>query len=335
MSVHEQPRHNGAFYLRHAVTHPIHVLVVLCLPFTLFFVWSLSAVAAFVLTEIALVCIVSRVPGFQRWVDEKVRAIEAAAAARTRTQLLMRITDAHRAELQRLEVLADAIRERLMPAGGEMSRNMEDCLGTGRLLATYVGGAIAYCAGKTCLMATDRKAIDNDINSLAQTATQGRTESIRMVAMQRLRIARMRASRWDCSYDDLEVMQEQLALIADLVRLMYEHSAAPVQSALLREEVDRALASVKDGERTVRELVELLAVNDAPEPRVLEMGRRALAAMAEQAARLTTAQIPPAPHSRVRVVPAPPLPGATRGETIERTAEWVEAACAAGALRAQ
>lgn len=334
MSVHEQPRHNGAFYLRHAVTHPIHVLVVLCLPFTLFFVWSLSAVAAFVLTEVALVCVVSRVPAFQRWVDEKVRVIEAAAAARTRTQLLMRITDAHRAELQRLEVLADAIRERLAPAGSEMSRSMEDCLGTGRLLATYVGGAIAYCAGKTCLMATDRKAIDNDIHVLSQTAESGRTESVRLVATQRLRIAKMRAMRWDASYDDLEVMQEQLSLIADLVRLMYEHSAAPVQSQALREEVDRALSSVKDGERTVRELVELLAVNDAPEPRVLEMGRRALAAMAEQAARLST-NVPQPPNSRVRVVPTPPTPGMNRAETIERTAEWVEAACAAGALRAQ
>ena len=317
MSVHEQPRHNGAFYLRHAVTHPIHVLVVLCLPFTLFFVWSLSAVAAFVLTEVALVCIVSRVPAFQRWVDEKVRTIEAAAAARTRTQLLMRITDAHRAELQRLEVLADAIRERLAPAGGEMTRNMEDCLGTGRLLATYVGGAIAYCAGKTCLMATDRKAIDNDINSLSQTTSNGRTDAVREVASQRLRIAKMRATRWDCSYSDLEVMQEQLSLIGDLVRLMYEHSAAPAASASLRVEVDRALASADDGERTVRELVELLAVNDAPEPRVLESGRRALAAIDERASRLA-ANVPPPPSSRVRVV------AEAEPETIE-PCDWLQA----------
>lgn len=334
MAVHEQPRHTGAFYLRQAVTHPIHVLVVLCLPFTLFFVWSLAAVAAFVLTEVALVGIVSRVPAFQRWVDEKVRILEAAAAARTRTQLLMRITDAHRAELQRLEMLSDAIRDRLMTTGGEMARPMEDCLGTGRLLATYVGGAIAYCAGKTCLMATDRKAIDHDIRALSETAESGRTLAVREVANQRLRIAQMRAARWDGSYDDLEVMQEQLSLIADLVRLMYEHAAAPVQSVTLREEVNRAFSSVHEGERTVRELVELLAVNDAPEPRVLEMGRRALAAMAEHAARLS-ATVPSAPQSRIRVVPLPPAPMATRAETADHTAEWIDAACAAGALRAQ
>jgi len=331
MAVHDHPRQRGTFYLRHAVTHPIHVLVVLCLPFTLFFVWSLSAVAAFVLTEVALVCVVSRVPAFQRWVDDKVRAAEAAQAAKTRTQLLMRVTDAHRAELQRLEVLSDAIRERLSPAGDDTTRAMEDCLGTGRLLATYVGGAIAYCAGKTCLMATDRKAIEADIASLTQIAASGRTEAVRVVAKQRLQIARMRASRWDGSYDDLEVMQEQLSLIADLVRLMYEHSAAPVQSIALREEVDRALASVKDGERTVRELVELLAGTDAPEPRVLEMGRRALAAMAEQAARLA-ATVPPAPSSRVRVVQTPAV--AQHAEPLERASDWVETACAAGAMRA-
>jgi hypothetical protein len=333
MAVYQRPRQRGTFYLRQAVTHPIHVLVVLCLPFTLFFVWSLSAIAAFALSEIALVCMVSRIPAFQRWVDEKERAAEAAVAARTRTQLLMRITDTHRAELQRLEVLADLTRERLMPAGGEMTRAMEDCLGTGRLLATYVGGAIAYCAGKTCLLSTDRKAIEADMAALARVAAAGRTEAIRTVAAQRLRIARMRAARWDGSYEDLEIMHEQLSLIADLVRLMYECSAAPVQSAALGAEVERALASVQDGERTVRELVELLAVNDAPEPQVLEMGRRALAAMAEQAARLG-ASVPPPPNSRVRVVP-PPLPTATRVETLDRTAEWVDTACAAGAIRAQ
>jgi len=326
MAVHDTQRQTGAFYLRHAVTHPVHVLVVLCLPFTLFFVWSLSAVAAFLLSEVAVVCVVSRVPAFQRWVDDKVRAAEAVAAAKLRTQLLMRVTDAHRAELQRLEVLADAIRERLTPGGDETTHAMEDCLGTGRLLATYVGGAIAYSAGKTCLMATDRKAIESDIAALTQVAQSGRTEAVRCVARQRLRIAKMRAERWDGSYDDLEVMQEQLSLIADLVRLMYEHSAAPVQSAGLRDEVDRALASVKDGERTVRELVELLGGTDAPEPRVLEMGRRALAAMAEQAARLA-ANVPAPPASRVRVVQAP----VARQEPEH--GDWVETACAAGVMR--
>ena len=303
MATHAHRTQRSAFYLRQAVTHPVHILVALCFPFALIFAWSAPALAAVIFTDVTLLCVVARFPVFQRWVDERARAAEAAVAAKSRIQLLARITDAHRNELQRLEMIADAIRERLTPANSTQAA--EDCLGTGRLLATYVGGAMAYRAGIACLMSTDRKTLDVEIESLARSASGGRSDAVRRIAGQRLRIARMRAARWDATYADLEVMQEQLALIGDLIRLLYEHAAAPAPSVALRDEVDRAFADVSEGQHTVRELVELLAIDDAPEPRVLEMGRRALEATAEQAARLG---VPPVPDSRVRIMASEPEP---------------------------
>jgi hypothetical protein len=83
----------------------------------------------------------------------------------------------------------------------------------------------------------------------------------------------MRAARWERSRDDLEEMDEQLTLIADLVRLTHENATAPMRSPKLADALGRAIASIAEGEKTVSELVELLATDPSPEPRVLEMGR--------------------------------------------------------------
>lgn len=271
-----------AFYLRRALTHPAHVLVVLTIPFAFFFAWSFVVFGSFLLGDSVAVLAVAQLPSFRRVVDAAERAVEVSAAVKSRVQLLERITEAHRGELQRLEGLADAIRERLMPDAPDV----EDCLGTGRLLATYVGGAMAYRAALACLSTTDCQKVAADVATLTEATTNGRTEALRRVAKQRLCIARMRAARWDATFAELEIMQQQLALIGNLVRLMYENAAAPGPSLVLAEEVDHALASVGDGVRTVRELADLLQADDTPEPRVLETGRRALAALAERASNL-------------------------------------------------
>ncbi len=309
MTTHEKPQDLGpvkhrrrALYLRHAVAHPAHVLALVCLPFALFFAWSMPTIVTFAVLEAMLLVAVPQTPAFRRWVDQRVRAAEALMAARVRAGLLLRMTDGHRQELQHLEVLADALRERLSlgPSEGGASA-VDDYLGIGQLLATYVGGAVAYCSGRACLVGTDREALAIQIQGLQNAVASGSSEPARGLAAQRLQVARLRAARWDRSYQELEVMQEQLALVGDVIRLLYEHAAAPVSSPLLDEEVRHALDSVRDGERMVRELADLLAVNDTPEPKVLQLGRQALAAMTQP--RLPQAASAP-PSSRVRVVPA-------------------------------
>lgn len=263
-------------YLRHVVRHPLHLLFVSCvLPTLVFFTWSIAAGVAALLAETGALCFVHRMPAFRRWVDERVREQEGEAASQMRTALLARLTETHRLELQQLEALADAIRERVVPARGGTRRPSEDCLGIGHLLAAYVGGAIAYAEGRASIAATDRGAIAAEITALDQVARAGREGAHRALAVERLRIARMRAARWDRSLDDLEIIREQLALIAALVRLTHENATAPVRSPAFDDTLGRAVTTIAEGERAVREIVELLAIDASPEPQMLEMGRRA------------------------------------------------------------
>jgi len=268
---------NQRSYAWELVRHPVHVVFAGCvLPAIVFFTWSTYVVAAVACAEVGFVWLVHRMPSFRRMIDERNRAIEAESAARVRSEVLGRLTEPHRTELFHLEALADSIRARVTPSG--TSSAADDCLGLDRLLAAYAGGAIACATGRASLAATDRDAIAMEIAALERKADSARTETLRAVAVERLRVARMRAARWDRSRDDLEEMEEQLTLIADVVRLTHENAMAPLRSPSFADALGRALASIPDGERTLTEIVELLATDPSPEPRVLSLGRRALAA---------------------------------------------------------
>ena len=127
-----------------------------------------------------------------------------------------------------------------------------------------------------CLATASREKLRYDMQSLSEAATNARTPAARALATSRLDVARMRAARWQRSFEELEVIQGQLSLIADLVRLLYEQSAAPIPSESLSDEVGRALASAQESQRTVHELAELLADGVVPDPAVLRMGRQVI-----------------------------------------------------------
>jgi hypothetical protein len=261
-----QHRPRAISYLRHVVRHPLHVMFVMCfLPVMVLFAWSIASTIAAVLAEALVLCVIHRVPAFQRWVDDRAREVEARQAAAARAEILSRLSDGHRAELHRLERIADAIRQRVR----------EDCFGIGHMLSAYVGGALAHAAARARLSTTDRVALESSILSLEDAAMSGRTEGLRAIAVERLRIARMRAARWDRSKNELEVMQQQLGLIGDLIELTHDNATAPRQSPALSDALRRAMAAIPEAERTIYELVEVLDTDEAPDPRLLEMGRHA------------------------------------------------------------
>jgi hypothetical protein len=226
--------------------------------------------------EMVLLAVVPQLPPFRRYVDAKLDAIERARAAEMRASLLVQMTNAHRAELERLELLADRIRERATPPGTEIEQSIDDYLGLARLLAGYVRLAIAYRNGRETLAMTNRQALADEIRQLsaAREAPNGRN---RALTEKRLAVSQMRADRWDRTYEELEAITEQLAMIGDLIRLTHDHCTAPVDARSVTVEIDRAFASLRDNEKTLRELSELLADNAPLEPHLLALGRTRVA----------------------------------------------------------
>jgi hypothetical protein len=229
-------------YLKHAALHPGHAFVLVVPAAVLIVGWSLAfLLAALATAELAVLAVVPKIGAFRRHVDEKIEQVRRAAAAEERGALLSQMMREHRAELERLEMLSDRVRDRVASESAEMGVVIDDTLGLGRLLADYVRLAIAYRSATECLAMTNRQALREEIRVLT-IARHGEHEHGRALAMRRLAVAEMRAERWDRTASDVEAMRQQLALVSEVIQLMHEQSLAPVDPRVMSQEIDRAVS---------------------------------------------------------------------------------------------
>jgi hypothetical protein len=259
-------------YIKHALIHPWHVVVLAGA--TVFGVanWSvLVLLLVFAAAELLLLGVVLHLRSFRRYVDQRLEQIERARAAEQRATLLLQMGDEHRRELLRLEAIVDKIREIAKPHGTAAQIAVDECLG---LLASYVRLAIAYNVSRECLASVDRRSLEDEIRSL-EGARFTQAPHSRELAQRRLAIARKRAERWDRSCETLEAISHQLAMISELVQLTHEQIVAPADPTSTTEEIDRFVEELDDNQSTLEELAEFLGVEETIEPRMLDMGRAA------------------------------------------------------------
>jgi hypothetical protein len=265
-------RRGAWVYVKHALMHPWHVVVLAGA--TVFGVanWSLLVLLlVFAGAELLLLGIVLHLKAFRRYVDDRLDQIERSKAAEQRATLLLQMGDEHRRELLRLESVVDKIRDAARPNGTAAQIAVDECL---RLLASYVRLAIAYNVSRECLASVDRRALDEEIRAL-EAARFSQSQQTRALAQRRLVIARKRADRWDRSREALEAIAHQLAMIGELVMLTHEQIAAPADPMDATDEIDRVVAELDDNQSTIDELAEFLGVEEAIEPSILDMGRAA------------------------------------------------------------
>lgn len=266
------PKRSLWVYVKHALMHPWHVVVLAGA--TVFGVanWSLLVLLlVFAGAELLLLGIVLHLRVFRRYVDERLDQIERSRAAEQRAILLLQMGDDHRRELLRLESVLDKIRDAARPHGTAAQIAVDECL---CLLASYVRLAIAYNVSRDCLASVDRRALEEEIRAL-DVARFSQSAGTRTLAARRIQIARKRAERWDKSRQSLEAIGHQLALIAELVQLTHEQVAAPADPTAATDEIDRMVDELDESQATIEELAEFLGVDQRVEPRVLEMGRAA------------------------------------------------------------
>jgi hypothetical protein len=259
-------------YVKHALMHPWHVVVLAGA--TVFGVanWSLVVLmAVFAGAELLLLGVVLRTRAFRRYVDERLDQVERGLAAEQRATLLLRMSDEHRRELLRLELIVDHIRHAVSPHGTAAQVAVEECL---RLLANYVRLAIVHNTSRECLASVNRRALEDEIRSL-EAARFSQGHQARALTQRRVRIARRRAERWDKSREALDAITHQLAMISELVQLTHEQIAAPADPGGATDEIDCIVEELDENHSTLEELAEFLGVEETIDPRVLDMGRAA------------------------------------------------------------
>ena len=257
-------------YIKHALMHPWHVVVLAGA--TVFGVanWSLLVLLlVFAGAELMLLGVVLHLRAFRSYVDERLDQIDRGRAAEQRATLLLQMGDEHRRELLRLESIVDRIRDATIPHGTAAQIAVDECL---RLLASYVRLAIAHNVSRECLASVNRRGLEEEIRTLeAARFVQG--PHTRALALRRMSIARRRADRWDRSREALDAIGHQLAMISELVQLTHEQVAAPADPIGAVDEIDRVVEELDDQHSTLKELAEFLGVEETIDPRVLDMGR--------------------------------------------------------------
>jgi hypothetical protein len=271
-SADEQTKRSRWVYVKHALVHPWHVVVLAGA--TVFGVanWSFALLLlVFAGAELLLLGVVLQLRSFRRYVDDRLDQIERANAAEQRATLLLQMGDEHRRELLRLEGTVDRIRDAAKPHGTAAQLAVDECL---RLLAAYVRLAIAYNVSRECLAGIDRRLLGEEIRAL-ESAAFAQSGHTRELARRRIAIAKKRAERWDRSRDTLEAIAHQLAMISELVRLTHEQVAAPIDPSGATEEIDRVVEELDNSHSTLEELAEYLGVEEPIDPRMLDIGRAA------------------------------------------------------------
>jgi hypothetical protein len=271
----ERPR-SRITYVKHALLHPYNLPVLVVVMTIGAISGNLIGLLLAALAEVMVLTIISRLGFFRRHIEEMLQQAERMEAAKTRTQLLLRMDEKHRQELEHLELLVDRTRNNLSRSTSPIDPMLDDCLGLGRLTMSYVRLAIAYKRSHDSLHAANREALEAEIAAL-ERASEHANDRLRQLTNRRLMVAKRRAERWDKTREDLDAIVHQLAMVRELIHLMHEHSVAAVDLDETSCEIEQFSANVEATESMVRDIAEL-SVDDGVDHRVLQLGRTHISA---------------------------------------------------------
>ena len=243
-------KHSSGVYRRFTLVHFTYALV-LTIPAALMLL-ALDLEAAMVGLLVAEVLAFLLMPHFgwvRRAIDERIDARAHADAASARAVLLMRMSEEHRRELNALEKIAAALRDR-----SDASAHTDDFLGIERLIELYVRLAIAHRASRSSLEVVGRTRLDEEIAALESCLVSDRPKN--PVIEKRLGILHMRREARRAALDEQAAIDHELAMIGHTLRWMEEHCAA-TGTETIRAELDFALASRERDAATLRELAAL------------------------------------------------------------------------------
>ncbi len=258
-------KHSSGVYRRFTLVHFTYALVLTIPAALMLLALDLEvAMVGLLVAEVLAFLLMPHLGFVRRAIDARLDARAHAEAASARAVLLMRMSEEHRRELNALEKIAAALRER----ADATSTSTDDFLGIERLIELYVRLAIAHRASRSSLEVVGRTRLDEEIAALESCLVEGRPPNAAIE--KRLHILHMRRNARRAALDEQAAIDHELAMIGHTLRWMEEHCAAS-GTETLRSELEFALAS---RERDAAALRELSALRDSEfDSSVIRLGR--------------------------------------------------------------
>ncbi|HVH43499.1 MAG TPA: hypothetical protein VM925_14190 [Labilithrix sp.] len=259
-------KHASGVYRRYTLVHFTYALVLTIPAALMLLALDLEvAMVGLLVAEVLAFLLMPHLGWVRRAVDARIDARMHAEAASARAVLLMRMSEEHRRELNALEKIAAALRER-----SDTSTQTDDFLGIERLIELYVRLAIAHRASRSALEIVGKTRLDEEITSLEASLVSDRPRNA--CIEKRLGILHMRREARRAAIDEQIALDHELAMIGHTLRWMEEHCAAAGTESL-RADLHFALAS---RERDAATLRELSALRDSEfDTSVIRLGRDA------------------------------------------------------------
>ena len=278
-------KHASGVYRRFTLVHFTYALVLTIPAALMLLALDLEvAMVGLLVAEVLAFLLMPHLGWVRRAVDARLDARAHAEAASARAVLLMRMSEEHRRELNALEKIAAALKER-----SDAATQADDFLGIERLIELYVRLAIAHRASRSSLEVVGRARLDEEIAALESCLVSDRPRN--PCIEKRLNILHMRREARRAAIDEQAAIDHELAMIGHTLRWMEEHCAAS-GTEQLRTELNFALASRERDAATLRELSALrdsefdasvirLGRDPTPQRRDQPLVRIAVAAQAE------------------------------------------------------
>jgi hypothetical protein len=244
----------GWTYLGHAVIHPSNLLLLIGVMFLSLILWNAPVLFAGLGVEGLFLAVVPRTTYFRRRIDEILDEADRAVAAKAREALVLKMGEAHRQELARIEALVAKTFSNEGRHGAAFA--LGERRGLAELSASYIRLAVAHKACEESLAMTNRHVLEGTIRTL-EAAEGASGERTRELLRRRLSIAYRRAECWTRTRENLEAIGHQLATIAELVQLVHQESLVPPEPASVGGAIDRLLADFEESAGALRELAEL------------------------------------------------------------------------------
>lgn len=207
--------------------------------------------------ELAAVAIVPRLKGYRKCVDENEAEIEASRKNCQIDDVMMRMTDSHRAEFDRMRAMVEAIRESDRLHGEVEERILERTV-LDRMVADYARLAIRYkeCA---CALATHDK---RQLEDTAETIDLMKAVDARDAAVldMRRQVVKRHLKFWGRTRNELAGLANRMAAITEAMVLAYAGSIVRTPVAPSDSSVD----DLDEAEGVVKELTEFSAAKEEP-----------------------------------------------------------------------
>jgi hypothetical protein len=253
----ETAKRSASLYFRRLLLNPFNLYMALAVAAFGLITGHFLVLPVALVIELLVLAVVPRTRVFRRHVDEALKEMDRAAAAKARETLTVQMTDGHRQELDHLELLVDGIRENTRRHGGTVKLALDEHLGLGRLTTSYIGLAISYKEKTTSLAMMDRQRLLENIETMHAIEATTRGARLRRLVERRLSIAQRHLEHWDRTREQLESIAHQLATITELIQFLHAQSmAASSGPQEVSDEIDRFMAEFRENEGTLRELAE-------------------------------------------------------------------------------